>query len=138
MKSSTGAGAGNGGGLGGWSRCGLVGEGGWCRLCTAGLLGCTFWGIGTCCVNVLVLHIALPLIHIRTFLSIGIKKILHTIWYLCPCFETPEAMPNQFDKILLLNLSTGQHSWKTHGAGFMKPFDHIFPLLKNKNREPSM
>ena len=66
----------------------------WCRLRTAGLLGWTLWGIGTCCVNDLVLHIALPLIHIRTSWSIGVQKILHTISYLCPCYETPKAMPN--------------------------------------------
>ena len=95
-------------------------------------------GIGTYCVNILVLHIVVPLIHIITFLSIGVKKILHTIWYLCPCNETPEAMPKQFGKILLFNLSMGQHSWKTHGRGFLKPFDHIFVLLKNKNWEPAM
>ena len=112
--------------------------GGWCRPRTAGLLGWGSWGIGTYCVNVPVLHIALPLVHIKTLLSIGAKKILHTIWYSCPCNETPEAMPTQFGKILLFNLSTGQHSWKTHGRGFLKAFDHICVLLNITNKEPGM
>ena len=76
-----------------------------------------FWGIDTWGVNVLVLHTVLPAIHIRTLFSIGVKKIVHTIWYSCPCYVTPAAMSNQFIKILLLNLSMGQHSWKTHGRG---------------------
>ena len=38
---------------------------------------------------------------------------------------------------LLLNLNTGQHSWNTHGSGFIKPFHHILVHLKNKNMEPS-
>ena len=102
------------GGGGGWSRgrggAGLVVVRGCCKLPTAGLLRWSFWGIGACVVNVLLLHIVLPLIHIITFLSIGVKKILHTIWYLCPCNETPKVMRKQFGKILLFNLSTGQHS----------------------------
>ena len=106
-----------------------------CRLRTAGLLGWTFGGIGTCCVNVVVLHIVVPLIPIKRVLSIRVKKILRTIGYLCPCYETPEAMPNLLHKILLLNLSTGQHSWNTQSRGFMKPFDHIFVHFKNKRRE---
>ena len=42
---------------------GVVGKhGAWCALRTAGLLGWSFWGIGTYCANILVLHTALPLI----------------------------------------------------------------------------
>ena len=76
----------------------------------------------------------LPLIHVAMFLSIGVKKIFHTLWRSCPCYETPEDVPNLFGKILLLNLSTGQHSWNMHGSDFIKPFDHTFVHLKNKNR----
>ena len=70
------------------------GAGGWCRLRRASLLGCSFRGIGTYCVKnniVLVVQIVLALIHIRSSLTIDVHKILHTIWYLYPCNETPEG-----------------------------------------------
>ena len=72
---------GRGGGGGAWGR------GPRCRLRTVGLLAWSFWGIGMCCVNVLVLHTVFPLIRIQTFFSIGVKKILDTIWYSCPCYK---------------------------------------------------
>ena len=84
------------------------------------------------------MHIVLPLINVKTFLSIGVKKMLHTVSYLCPCYETLGAMPNLFGKVLLLNRGTRQHSRNTHGSDLMKPFDHILVHLKNKNREPGM
>ena len=116
----------------------LGGGGGRCRLRTAGLLGWSFWGIGTNWVNTVVRQIALPLIQIKMFLSMGGKKILRTIWYSCLCNETLEAMPKQFGKILLFGLSKGHHSWKMHARGFLKPLDDIFVPLKNRNREPGM
>ena len=83
----------------------------------------------------MVLYMALSLIHIKTFLSARIKKILDTIWYSHPCYETPEAMSGQSIPSLLLNLGMGQDSSKMHGRGFIKAFDHIFVLLKNKNMQ---
>ena len=112
---------------------GAGGGGGFCRMHTAGSLAWSFWGIGTQCVNVVVVQIVLPLIHSTTFLSKGVKKMLHTIWYSCPCYESLEAMPNLFGNILLLNLSRRQHSRNTHGSGLIKQFDHILVHLKNKN-----
>ena len=65
--------SGGGGGLGGvGDPCGSVR--------TAGLLGRSFWSIGTYCVNTLYLHIVLPLIHIRMFLTTGVQKTLHQTW----------------------------------------------------------
>ena len=78
------------GGGGGWSKGGgwwWWWGGGGCRLRTMGLLGWCFCGMGTYSVNILDLHMALPPIHIKAFLSIGVNKILHTILYSCPCNE---------------------------------------------------
>ena len=49
-----------------WEGGGARGEDPCCRLQTAGLLAWSLWDIGTRHVNVLVLHIVLATIHIRT------------------------------------------------------------------------
>ena len=77
-----------------WGGSGARG-GGLVQVAHGGLAWMERWGNATYCVHFLVLHIVLPLIHIRTFLSIGLKKILHTIWYSRLCNETPEAMPKK-------------------------------------------
>ena len=51
---------------------------------------------------------------------------------------TLEAMLNQNIKMLLLNLSMGQHSWNTCGWGFIKAFDHIIIALNNRAGERRM
>ena len=89
-------------GLGGGGRSSGAG-------CVRRCLGCSFSSIDTGCVNVQVLHTVLPVIRIKMLLSISVNKTLYTIWYSCPCIETPEAMSNESAKILLLNLSMGQH-----------------------------